>query len=112
MSVHVIFASLAQLLTSPYVMWMMLLDTAIGLVVGALPGLGGRLAIALLIPFIFGKDMVSGAVFLLSMHAVTGTAGQVTSMFGVPGEGDAAATIVDGYPMARRARPAWRSAPA
>ena len=41
MSVHVIFASLAQLLTSPYVMWMMLLGTAIGLVVGALPGLGG-----------------------------------------------------------------------
>ena len=97
------FNTLMTLITSPYNLWMMLLGTAIGLVVGALPGLGGRLAIALMIPFIFGKDMVGGAVFLLSMHAVTGTAGQLTSiMFGVPGEGDAAATIVDGYPMAQK----------
>ncbi|MQA67258.1 MAG: hypothetical protein GEU76_15375 [Alphaproteobacteria bacterium] len=103
MSIELMFTTLLSLLTSPYNMWMMLLGTAIGLVVGALPGLGGRLAIALMIPFIFGKDMVGGAVFLLSMHAVTGTAGQLTSiMFGVPGEGDAAATIVDGYPMAQK----------
>ncbi len=103
MSIELMLSSLLQLLLTPYNLWMMLLGTAIGLIVGALPGLGGRLAIALLIPFIFGKDMVGGAVFLLSMHAVTGTAGQLTSiMFGVPGEGDAAATIVDGYPMAQK----------
>src|SRR5690606_36415047 len=102
-SIEVMFGTLVQLLTTPYVLWMMLLGTAIGIVIGALPGLGGRLAIAIMIPFIFGKDMVAGAVFLLSMHAVGGTAGQLTSiMFGVPGEGDAAATIVDGYPMAQK----------
>ena len=103
MSIELMLSSLIQLITSPYNLWMMTLGTAIGLVIGALPGIGGRLAIALLIPFVFGKDMVGGAVFLLSMHAVTGTAGQLTSiMFGVPGEGDAAATIVDGYPMAQK----------
>jgi TctA family transporter len=103
MSIELMLSTLGTLLFTPYNLWMMLLGTAIGLVVGVLPGLGGRLAIALMIPFIFGKDMVGGAVFLLSMHAVGGTAGQITSiMFGVPGEGDAAATIVDGYPMAQK----------
>jgi TctA family transporter len=103
MSFDVIFGTLAQLLTSPYTMWMMFLGTCIGIFFGAVPGLGGRLAIAVMIPFVFGKEMIPGAVFLLSMHAVTGTAGQISSiMFGVPGTGDDAATIVDGFPMAQK----------
>ncbi len=92
-----------QLLTSPYAMWMLLLGTCIGIFFGAVPGLGGRLAIAVTIPFVFGQPVIAGAVFLLSMHAVTGTAGQISSiLFGVPGTGDDAATIVDGYPMAKK----------
>ena len=103
MSVELMFGTLTQLLTSPYTMWMLLLGTGIGIFFGAVPGLGGRLAIAATIPFIFGKEMIPGAVFLLSMHAVTGTSGQISSiLFGVPGTGDDAATIVDGYPMAKK----------
>jgi TctA family transporter len=42
-------------------------------------------------------------VFLLTMHAVTGTSGQISSiLFGVPGDGDDAATTLDGYPMAKK----------
>jgi TctA family transporter len=42
-------------------------------------------------------------VFLLTMHAVNGTSGQISSiMFGVPGDGDDAATTIDGYPMAKK----------
>ena len=103
MSIDLMFGTLNQLLTSPYTMWMLILGTCIGIFFGAVPGLGGRLAIAVTIPFVFGKEMIPGAVFLLSMHAVTGTAGQISSiMFGVPGTGDDAATIVDGYPMAQK----------
>lgn len=92
-----------QLLSSPYAMWMLMLGTCIGIFFGAVPGLGGRLAIAVTIPFVFGQPVIAGAVFLLSMHAVTGTAGQISSiLFGVPGTGDDAATIVDGYPMAKK----------
>jgi TctA family transporter len=37
------------------------------------------------------------------MHAVNGTSGQISSiMFGVPGDGDDAATTLDGYPMAKK----------
>ena len=48
-------------------------------------------------------EMVAGAVFLLTMHAVNGTRGHISSiMFGVPGDGDDAATTVDGYSVAKK----------
>ncbi|MDB5510410.1 MAG: Tripartite tricarboxylate transporter TctA family protein [Hyphomicrobiales bacterium] len=101
--IDVMFSSLGALLTSPQTMGLMLIAVLIGLIVGATPGIGGRLSIALAIPFVFGMDMTQGAVFLLTMHAVNGTSGQISSiMFGVPGDGDDAATTIDGYPMAKK----------
>ena len=101
--IDIMLATVVQLTTSPIAMWMLFLGTLIGIFFGAVPGLGGRLAIALMIPFVFGMETIPGAVFLLAMHAVTGTSGQISSiMFGVPGTGDDAATIIDGYPMAKK----------
>jgi TctA family transporter len=97
------FSSLFNMLTSPHIMGLMLIGVLIGIWVGITPGIGGRLSIALAIPFVFGMDMIAGAVFLLVMHAVNGTSGQISSiMFGVPGDGDDAATTLDGYPMAKK----------
>jgi TctA family transporter len=97
------FSALWALLTTPKTMGLMLIGVFLGLIVGATPGIGGRLSIALAIPFIFGMEMIPGAVFLLTMHAVNGTSGQISSiMFGVPGDGDDAATTIDGYPMAKK----------
>ena len=101
--VDIMFGSLYAMLTSPQMMGIMLIAVLIGIIVGATPGIGGRLSIALAIPFVFGMDMKLGAVFLLTMHAVNGTSGQISSiMFGVPGDGDDAATTIDGYPMAKK----------
>ncbi len=101
--IDIMFSSLFAMLSSPHIMGLMLLGVFLGLIVGMTPGIGGRLSIALAIPFVFGMDMVSGAVFLLTMHAVNGTSGQISSiMFGVPGDGDDAATVLDGYPMAKK----------
>jgi putative tricarboxylic transport membrane protein len=101
--IEIMFSSLFAMLASPHMMGLMLLAVAIGLLVGVTPGIGGRLSIALAIPFVFGMPMVAGAVFLLTMHAVNGTSGQISSiMFGVPGDGDDAATTIDGYPMAKK----------
>src|SRR5882672_8630256 len=100
--IDIMFSSLWAMLTSPQTMGLMLIAVLLGLVVGVTPGIGGRLSIALAIPFVFGMQMIPGAVFLLTMHAVNGTSGQISSiMFGVPGDGDDAATTIDGYPMAK-----------
>ncbi len=101
--IETMFGTLATMLTSPHLMGLMVVAVAIGIFVGATPGIGGKLSIALAIPFVFGMEMIAGAVFLLTMHAVNGTSGQIPAiMFGVPGDGDDAATVIDGYPMAKK----------
>jgi TctA family transporter len=81
---------------------MMLLGIAIGFAVGILPGLGSAATMALMLPFIFAMDPFMAFAFLLGAKAVTATTGDITSvLFGVPGEGVTAATVVDGHPMAK-----------
>jgi putative tricarboxylic transport membrane protein len=82
---------------------LMLVGMGLGFVVGLLPGIGGAATLALMIPFVFKMSPAEAFAFLLGMHSVAATTGDITSiLFGVPGEGLSAATVVDGYPMAKR----------
>jgi len=81
----------------------MLIGIAVGFWVGLLPGIGGLTTLALMLPFIYDMTPVEAFAFLLGMHSVTATTGDITSiLFGVPGEGSAAATILDGHAMAKK----------
>ncbi|HVR60039.1 MAG TPA: tripartite tricarboxylate transporter permease, partial [Pseudolabrys sp.] len=82
---------------------LMLVGMALGFCVGLLPGIGGAATLALMIPFIFKMSPAEAFAFLLGMHSVAATTGDITSvLFGVPGEAISAATVVDGYPMAKK----------
>ncbi len=82
---------------------LMMVGMALGFMVGLLPGIGGAATLALMLPFIFKMAPVEAFAFLLGMHAVAATTGDITSvLFGVPGEGLSAALVVDGHPMAKR----------
>jgi TctA family transporter len=102
-ALDVFFESLLTLFRWP-TLGLMLLGVAIGFVVGILPGLGGSVTLALMLPFVFRMDSpIDAFAFLLGMHAVVATTGDITSvLFAVPGEGTAAATILDGHPMTQR----------
>src|ERR1041385_4590126 len=81
----------------------MLLGILVGFWVGLLPGLGGATTLALMLPFIYNMQPVEAFAFLLGMHSVVATTGDVTSiLFGVPGEATTAAIILDGHAMAKR----------
>jgi putative tricarboxylic transport membrane protein len=81
----------------------MLLGVVLGFFVGLMPGLGGTTTLALMLPFIYAMAPIEGFAFLLGMHAVVATTGDITSvLFGVPGEGTTAATILDGHAMAKK----------
>src|SRR5688500_4546869 len=81
---------------------LMFVGIAIGFAVGILPGLGGPVTLALMLPFVFKMEAVEAFAFLLGMSAVTATTGDITSiLFGIPGEATTASTIVDGHPMAK-----------
>ena len=88
---------------------LMLVGIAVGFAVGILPGIGGPVALALMLPFVFSMTPVEAFAFLLGMLSVTATTGDITSiLFGVPGESISAAVVLDGR---RTARPAARLAP-
>ena len=81
----------------------MLLGVAIGMFFGAVPGLGGLVGMAIILPFTFGMEPNVAFAFILGMYAVTTTADTLSSvLLGIPGTAASQATILDGYPMAQR----------
>lgn len=96
------FSGLFQAL-APATFSLLLLGILIGFVVGILPGIGGVVTLALMLPFAFDMRPIDAFAFLLGMLAVTSTTGDMTSiLFGVPGESISAALILDGHPMAKQ----------
>ena len=75
----------------------------LGLALGVIPGLGGIVGMALLLPFTFDIDPYSAFALLLGMGSVTTTSDTIPAvLFGVPGTAGSAATILDGHPLARQ----------
>ncbi len=81
----------------------MLAGVVVGMAVGILPGLGGTVGLSLLLPFVFGMDQAPAIAMLIGMAAVVHTADTFPSvLLGVPGSSGSQATIMDGYPLARK----------
>jgi len=84
---------------------LMVIATFIGNFFGAVPGLGGNIGLALMIPFVFGMDPFLGLAFLLAMHSVVHTGGSIPGiLFAIPGTGPTVATIIDGYEMTKQGK--------
>ena len=82
-----------------------------GLALGAIPGLGGLVGLAILLPFTFDMDSFEAFAIMIGLISVTSTSDTIPSvLFGVPGTSASQATILDGHPMARKARPVEPSA--
>jgi putative tricarboxylic transport membrane protein len=77
--------------------------TLLGLVIGILPGLGGIAALSLLLPFVYGGDPTLVLPMIIGLLAVTNTSDTFPAVLvGIPGTSSAQATILDGFPLARR----------
>ncbi|MYZ47001.1 tripartite tricarboxylate transporter permease [Propylenella binzhouense] len=96
------FGALSHLLSVNYLLYM-LLGVSVGLIVGILPALGGIAGMSLLLPFIYGMDVTSALGMLMGMVAVIPTSDTFSSvLMGIPGSASAQATVLDGFPMAKR----------
>jgi TctA family transporter len=85
----------------------MFLGIVVGLGVGILPGLGGIAGMSLLMPFIYGMDQVSALAMLVGMVAVIPTGDTFTSvLMGIPGSSASQATVLDGFPLAKKGQAA------
>ncbi len=75
---------------------------SIGIFVGALPGLTGAMAIALLMPVTFGLDPLTALAFLIGIYKGGTFGGSISGiLLNTPGSPEAAATAFDGYPLAQ-----------
>jgi TctA family transporter len=90
-------------LLTPQALIFMFLGVVYGLAVGILPGLGGIVAMTLLLPFTTGFEPAAFLAMLLGAHIGTIWGSSVTSiLFNVPGAAKSLPLIFDGYPMTLR----------
>ncbi len=98
-----LFAHGFATILSPAVLPFLLIGSLLGIIVGAIPGLTATMAIALLIPFTFAMNPIAGIVMLLAIYAGGIYAGGIAAiLIRTPGPPAAAATVLDGYPMAQK----------
>ena len=95
-------SALGTLLT-PYHMGMLMVGVMVGLLIGILPGLGGIVGMSILLPFVPHLDAQAAFAMLIGMVAVIPTSDTFPSvLMGIPGSSGSQATILDGFPLARR----------
>lgn len=80
--------------------------TAIGIFVGAMPGLGPSMGVALLIPLTFALSPSISLLLLVSLYLAAEYGGSISAvLIGTPGTAAATATVMDGYPLCRAGFP-------
>jgi len=93
--------------TDPLHLGMLMAGVLAGTVIGILPGLGGIACVAILLPFIYTLDVHTAMILLVGSLAVVHTSDTITSvLIGTPGSAAAAATILDGHPLAKQGQAA------
>lgn len=76
-----------------------------GMFVGVTPGLTGIMAVVIALPLTFFMDPLTAIALLLGIYVTAIYGGSVTAiMIATPGTPNAAATVLDGYPLARKGR--------
>lgn len=100
-----LIGAIGQILV-PWTFFMLFLGTALGIVVGAIPGLSGAMLIALTLPLTFYMEPFDAVVLLVSMYVGAISGGLITAtLMRMPGTPAAVMTTLDGYPMARAGMP-------
>lgn len=87
-------------------MFLMMLGTVAGVMVGAIPGLTGAMLIALTLPLTFSMSGEHALILLISMYVGSVSGGLITAtLLRIPGTPASIITTLDGYPMACNGQP-------
>lgn len=80
-----------------------LVGTVLGVVVGVLPGLGSVIGITMVLPFTFSMEQIPALALMLGIYCGSVYGGSISAiMINTPGTPQAAATALEGFPMAQR----------
>ena len=90
-------------LSSPRILFLLLLGVTGGLAVGVTPGLGPTIAVALLIPVTFTMPPDEAFAVLTAVYVGGMSGGALTAiLLRLPGTPASMATVLDGFPLAQR----------
>lgn len=85
--------------------WVIIPSVLLGLIVGAIPGFSAANTIIILLPLTLAMEVQTGIVFMVSLYvAARMGAGIPAILVNIPGTAGAAATPLDGYPMAKQGK--------
>ena len=77
--------------------------TLVGLIIGALPGLGATVAVVLLLPLTYSMEPLASILLLIAAYQGAEYGGSISSIvLGIPGTPAAVATVLDGNAMAKK----------
>lgn len=90
---------------TPSSVLMSIIGCFIGLVLGVIPGMGPLLGIILLLPLTLVLDPIAGMSLLIAVFVGGSCGGAISAiLLRIPGTPLAAATLLDGHPMAQRGK--------
>ena len=99
-----VFDSLMSVLTLKNLIFMSM-AVPVGVMAGALPGFTTTIAIALMVPFTFTMEPISGLVTIGALYCATIFGGSFSAiLLNTPGTPSSIGTTFDGYPMAKQGR--------
>ena len=95
----------ATIMMAALPMLMVFIGVAAGIALGTIPGISTSMAVALLLPFTFTMDPISGMALLLGCYKGGNYSGCIPAVtINTPGTPSSVPTLFDGYPMARSGR--------
>jgi putative tricarboxylic transport membrane protein len=93
-------------LLQPNIILCIVLGAVTGLVLGAIPGLSGGMAIMICLPLTFGMDPMVAITILMSIYVGGISGGYIGSiLLGIPGTVNSIATVYDGYELTKQGHP-------
>ena len=101
-SLHMLYLGLTELVSS-YALVMCGFGGVLGVIIGALPGLGATAGCALLLPITYSMDPTVALVTLAAVYYGDMFGGGISAiLINIPGDSHAAVTALDGYAMSRK----------
>ncbi len=94
-----------QVVTTPEILIWIFTGTVCGIIIGAIPGIGPALGCALALPFTVYIDPLKALLFMVTLYDGAMYGGSISSiLINTPGDGPAAASTIEGYPMAQQGK--------
>ncbi|MFA5448483.1 MAG: tripartite tricarboxylate transporter permease [Sphaerochaeta sp.] len=101
-NVSMLFSGFAVLFTFQNIL-ATIFGAVLGLLVGAMPGIGSLAGVALLLPLTFKFNPTTAIIMLGALYYANMYGGAFSSiLIGIPGDGPAVMTMLDGFPMATK----------